>query len=69
MNKKLVFGIIGVVAIGGGITALLLSKKKKEEKEAEQIRTAQEKARAKKELEEKLGNHRQILLPQKMLLE
>lgn len=53
MNKKLVFGIIGVVAIGGGITALLLSKKKKEEKEAEQIRTAQEKARAKKELEEK----------------
>ena len=53
MNKKLVFGIIGVVAIGGGITALLLSKKKKKEKEAEQIRTAQEKARAKKELEEK----------------
>ena len=53
MNKKLVFGIIGVVVVGGGLTTFLLLKKKKKKDEAEKIRTAQEKARAKKELEEK----------------
>jgi len=56
MNKKVIFGIIGVVVIGGGLTTFLLLKKKKDkEDEAESIRLAQEKAKAKKELEEQVS--------------